>query len=268
MVTAHHATINGFDMVYRVAGSGPPLVLIHGGFGGLEGYGALLPPWWVDELFAPHLTVVTYNRRGCGRSAMPDDGYTMATFVADLHALLQHFGIDQASILGVSAGGPIALRFALDHPELVTNLVLVSTAADLTVGEQGAYVRTGWEQARQRGVAWIVAEFPPAALAAPLPPDRQEQLLAVSLRNLAAYDGLDLTPELGRLSLPTLIVHGTADEVVPVAGAHRLHAGLPNSTLWLVPGEGHVLLGQPGSPTPARVLEWLRAQSPSHNPSH
>lgn len=267
VTVAQRATINGVEVVYEVTGSGPPLVYVHGNFGGLENYGAQLPPWWVDGLYASHFTVVTYNRRGCGRSGMPDDGYTMATFAEDLCALMQYLGLEQASVLGTSAGGPIALRFALDYPQMVTRLVLVNTAADLLVGDQGAPLRALIAQARAWGADRTVAQFPAAALAAPLPSGERERLFQIGMQIIAAYEELDLTPELGQLRIPTLIVHGTADPRVPIAGAHRMHTAIPAAELRLLPGEGHGLTLRPDSPAPALVLEWLRAQSASHNPS-
>jgi len=77
------ATINGFNMYYETAGTGFPLVFVHGGFGGLgTGMGAEIPAW--RERFAQHFEVITYDRRASGRSGFPTDGFTMENFSRDI----------------------------------------------------------------------------------------------------------------------------------------------------------------------------------------
>ena len=253
------AQINGFEMYYEVTGSGQPLAYIHGGFGGIQALGPM-PPWFVEKRFAPHFTVVTYHRRGCGRSEMTPEGHDVRTYAADLHALVQHLRLAPATLMGVSAGGPIAIQFALDHPELVARLVLVRSAADPMAGEQGRTVRTTVallaDLVRLRGadvflelesalgdkLALFAPEHRglPAAFqraAASLTPEQRAALFEIWVKMSEAYDGLDLAPELGGLRMPVLIVHGQADTVIPVAGAIRTHAALPNADLQVLPGE-------------------------------
>jgi 3-oxoadipate enol-lactonase len=111
------AEVNGTRLYYEGAGSGHPLVLIHG-FG-------LDTRMWDDQfdVFARHYRVVPYGMRGYGDSAPPaDESYSHTD---DLKALLEHLSIDRAHVLGQSRGGAVAIDFALAHPGATSALVLV-----------------------------------------------------------------------------------------------------------------------------------------------
>ena len=79
------------------------------------------------DALAVRYQCVFYDRRACGQSEAPPDGYDIPTCARDLRGLLAHLGIRRAHILGSSAGGPIAMQFALDYPEMTDRLVLVNT---------------------------------------------------------------------------------------------------------------------------------------------
>lgn len=262
-------TINGFRLAYEVSGSGHPLLFIHGGFGGIETRFAPAQPWWVED-FARHYTVITYDRRGCGRSAAPEDGYTIATFAEDARALLDHLGYERAHIMASSAGGPIAMEFALTHTARTSLLVLVNTAANLLVGEQGAILRARLNERAARG--WEALPEPePGADAAEqvriaalraqilaLSDDVRRDAFAAWQRNVAAYEGIDLSERLYDLRhLFTYIIHGTADDLVPPAGAERIAPRIRRATMRLRSGEPHGLLARPSSEAAGYILEWL-----------
>lgn len=104
------------DLYYEVVGKGHPVVLLHSG-------GADLRVWtFVAPLLAKHYKVVTYDGRGCGQSPSPLEH---TNYVEDLLSLLDHLGLEKATIIGHSLGGYIATEFALNYPERVSNLVLV-----------------------------------------------------------------------------------------------------------------------------------------------
>ena len=117
--------INGYRMHYETQGNGSPLLMIHGGLGGGEG-SASIKRHHSLRLSERH-QVVLYDRRSAGQSETPEDGYSLANYSADAHQLLAHLGISQVHILGSSAGGPIAMKFALEHPEMTQSLLLVNT---------------------------------------------------------------------------------------------------------------------------------------------
>ncbi|GAG10762.1 unnamed protein product, partial [marine sediment metagenome] len=114
------AKVNGTCLYYEIAGSGDPLVLLHGFTGNTQ--------WWDDqfEIFATHYQVIRYDIRGFGNSALPTrESYS---HVDDLKALLENLGISRTHVLGLSMGGEIAIDFALVYPELTTALITVGSA--------------------------------------------------------------------------------------------------------------------------------------------
>ena len=121
------AQINGYQMHYAVFGEddAPALAFIHGGLGGGDGSADTINRQ-ADALSAG-FRCVFYDRRACGESDAPADGYDMSNCARDLRELLIHLGIASAHILGSSAGGPIALQFGLDYPDMTDSLLLINT---------------------------------------------------------------------------------------------------------------------------------------------
>jgi pimeloyl-ACP methyl ester carboxylesterase len=267
------ATINGFELAYERRGNGPPVVFVHGGFGGITGRLEPARQWWVDELFAPHFTVVTYDRRACGRSGIPDEGYTIETFAEDLHGLLQHLGISTSYVIGSSAGGPIALEHALTHPDAVRGLVLVNTAPDLLTGEQSQPLRERLAAQRAAGpdaLPELAEGADPESYQAAirlrelirqLPAEERRQAFEGWDRTVRAYETVNLTPRLHQLTMPVYILHGRADEVVPAASAYKLSNDIPRSSARIMSGERHGLLARRESGAAEYILEWLLAQA-------
>ena len=121
------AEINGYRMHYEVFGEedAPALALIHGGLGGGDGSKDTINRQ--AGALSEGYRCLFYDRRACGESETTADGYDMANCAKDLQELLGHLGIGKAHILGSSAGGPIAMRFALDYPQLTDTLILINT---------------------------------------------------------------------------------------------------------------------------------------------
>lgn len=136
------AEVNGSRLYYETAGSGAPLVFIHG-------LGADSSLWNAQlEAFAKHYLVLRYDLRGHGQSALPTgEPYS---HVADLNALLEHLNIPSAHLIGQSLGGGIALDFALEHPEKTASLVLTDSSLN-------GYA---WSQAWGESWAPLVAAAP------------------------------------------------------------------------------------------------------------
>src|SRR3954453_17025381 len=112
------ARINGVELFYEVNGSGQPVLFIHGGYGGAETVLVpKLPPEITGILPADRFQVITYDRRNAGQSEFTTDHYTIDDPPSDALALLDHIGPGRTIIVGSSAGGPIALQFALSYPQ-------------------------------------------------------------------------------------------------------------------------------------------------------
>ncbi len=267
------ARVNGVRISYEDGGSGLPVLFIHGGYGGAASTLAPAPPVIRTVLAPDAFRVVTYDRRCCGQSEYVEAGYALEDLAADGAALLDHLGIERALILGTSAGGPIALQFALSRPERVIALCLPNTGANLMNPEretsrqraelverfrrEGA--RTVFEQRKHRLRRPAQAPAPNEDSAAAARRQKLEQGLAAlpeedlyrystgEIRNFAAYIGYDFAPRLAELKMPVCVIHGTADQTVPFAWGRALHEGISGSEFHAIEGGVHGILGNPAA---------------------
>ena len=273
------ATINGIRLFYESVGEGVPLLFIHGGYGGAAT--TLAPQTHAIKTILPREKVRTilYDRRNAGLSDYTDAHYTMKTIAADALGLLDHLGIDQAIMVGTSAGGPPALEIALSHPERVIALCLPNTGANLASLErpQGKTRLELVQRSKAEGDR-VVFDGRKTELRMPVPSDskdpaeiaRQQTLKAAlqsvsdddlfrysvgEIRNFEAYLGVDYTPRLLELKMPVCIIHGTADRVVPYAWGEALHKAIPQSQMHPIPDADHGILSYDGAAVALR--EWV-----------
>ena len=262
-------TINGFRMYYETHGSGQPLVMIHGGLGGGEGCAQMMEHH--AAALSPSFQVIAYDRRAAGRSETPANGYSIPNYAQDLHSLLGHLGVERAHVLGSSAGGPIAMQFALDHPEMTQSLLLINTMT---------YVQESERAVRQREldeIKQVLSENgKEAAVEAGLDsrwpglrdtdPGQFARLKAV---NLDQFDGIvktiqsyldirdSLESRLAELTMPTMIVHGDADSRINIMCGLQLHQGIAGSEFHVIPGAEHGLLTNEARRTRGLIEEFL-----------
>ena len=252
--------INAFHMYYEVTGQGVPLLFVHGGLGG--GRGSALFRQHHMPVLAQYVHVIAFDRRAAGLSETPTAGYSFDGFVADMVALLDHLGHERAVLMGHSAGGPQVLQCALTHPERVRALILSSTATQTVhvppalaslvtfLGTEGL---THLQQMLTRHDTSLAAQAPgPGASVEPL---------AGILQTYLAYHlhGDPLASRLQDITVPALILHGTADAEIPFGEAEYLHAGLPASTLIPFIGGGHSILVTHAELYRQAIIDFLQA---------
>lgn len=138
-----YAQVNGTKIYYQTAGSGPWVVLIHGGLVDRR--------LWDDQFrqFAKHFSVLRYDLRGYGRSQFPDKEFS---HIDDLYALLRSLRIKTASLVGLSVGGNIAMEFALAHPDMTEKLVLVASSLLGSKVPRSAANTAVYETAEKKGM--------------------------------------------------------------------------------------------------------------------
>src|SRR5437660_1122217 len=130
------AEVNGIKLGYRIVGAGAPLILLHGGFGTVEMFGPNV------ELLAAGSQVIGVDLQSHGRSPAADRPMTFETMADDIAALIRSLGLKSAAIMGFSLGGAVGLRAAIQHPDLIERLVLVSTV----------FKRNGWYPEMRAGM--------------------------------------------------------------------------------------------------------------------
>jgi 3-oxoadipate enol-lactonase len=245
-----------------------PILLIMGLAGSSQMWWRLLP-----HLVARH-RAITFDNRGTGDSDGVSGPLTMADLVADALAVLDAAGEERAHVIGVSMGGMVAQHLALDHRERVRSLVLGCT----TAGGGGAAPSAGGMRllatAALRPLLGPRRTFPlvaPALYAERTRRDRPERVAedlrrriehaapaSTTYAQLAAVTGHDTRarlPELG--GLPTLVLHGAEDALVPAARACELADRIPDARLVLLPSCGHMLTTDDEAGTAHAVLEHL-----------
>jgi pimeloyl-ACP methyl ester carboxylesterase len=207
-------SVDGVGIYYETHGSGAPLVVLCGLGLDVSEMGRLTGP------LAERFTVIAVDNRGAGRSAKPPGPYSIEQMAADVAAVMGHLNLHRAHVLGISMGGRIAIALALDHPELVDRLILVSTSP------------------RAAGKRWLVRA---GMLIADLPVlrGRYRQPRYAMKAQFDATTRFDRSDQLGRVRAPVLIVHGKSDHITPAAGARQAHALIPGSRLVLIDG-GHL----------------------------
>ena len=236
--------IGDITLEYVQEGSGSDLVLIHGLGGDLHVWDADAP------VLARHHRVLRFDVRGCGASDKPPGPYSLALFARDLDALLAACGIGRTHVLGISMGGVIAQRLALDYPQRVRSLILVSTSSEVGSTSVEAWQRLA-DVIERDGFDPRTADasrvFSPGFAASH--PDVVAELgrrnagndpraYAATARAVSDYNW---TSELRRITAPTLILQGLADQLTPPGGSVKMSRALPHARLLMLPDTGHNL---------------------------
>ncbi|NEM89955.1 alpha/beta fold hydrolase [Galbitalea soli] len=237
---------NGIDMNYAVDGDGPETVLLINGLADdLESWGYQLP-----ALLDAGYRVVRFDNRGIGASSKPAGPYSTALLAADAKALVDHLGLDDYHVMGVSMGGMIAQRFALEHPSGIRSLTLASTYA--APGPFCSRMFELWaDTARVMGVPTVMRDVTLWAFTLEFFQRRHDELVEFEtamrymdqpvhayLAQLAVIQNHDETANLAELSMPTLVLTGEQDILIPTALSHDLHELIPGSEWRTTPG-GH-----------------------------
>jgi 3-oxoadipate enol-lactonase len=258
-------TVNGVSLAVEVRGEGPPVLFVHG-------Y-PLDRTLWQHQLGAlTGFRRIAPDLRGLGLSDAPDLGYSMATYADDLAALLDALHADQVVLCGLSMGGYIALEFARRYRTRLRGLILMSTRAEADNPEVRKAREVAMQVARERGAGAIAAQMvtklfaPGAAESMPQVVERVRQMMeAAPVKGItgalaAMRDRPDSTPTLSELEgLPTLVVVGDQDQVIPPAVGREMAGAIPSATLSIIPGAGHLAPVEQPIATTRVLAEFLQS---------
>ena len=240
MTAKMRASVMAFD---DTGGAHAPLVLIHG-------YPLDRTLWAAQTRGLRSVArVIAPDLRGFGGTPLPEGHVTMDTYAADVAALLDKLGVDRAVVGGVSMGGYVAFAFRRLFPARVRALVLVDTRPGPDSAEGKKARDDAIALARAEGAAAIAARMLPKMPGKGAAPGYVRSLSDLMSRQPvggivaalgAMRDRVDSTPDLARIDVPTLVVSGAEDALVPPAESVAMSKAIRGARLVLVPGAGHL----------------------------
>jgi len=236
-----YAMVNGINLYYEIHGTGEPLILLHGGFGGIVEFSQLLPA------LAETRQVIAVELQGHGRTADIDRPITFEAMSDDVAALIEHLGLENADVMGYSLGGMVAIQMAIHHPEVVNKLVLVS--APYRWAAIHPEFRGGMEALNPEAGAMML-ETPMYQFYSSVAPDVDHWPTLVGKLGDMFRLGFDWSADVPSITAPTLIVVGDNDMLPPthavefygllgggVAGG--MGAPTPTAQLAIIPNTTH-----------------------------
>ncbi|AII03801.1 MULTISPECIES: alpha/beta fold hydrolase [Rhodococcus] len=273
MSQLQHLALHGDAVAYRMSGrgEGETLLLVHGMAGSSATWRAVLPQ------LAQRYRVLAPDLPGHGDSAKPRGDYSLGAFAAWLRDLLHELGIERVTVIGQSLGGGVAMQFSYQHPELCDRLVLIGSGglgpdvnwtlrllaapgsefllplvAPAAVRDAGNKVR-GWLAAV--GIQSVRGDEMWNAYASLSDSDTRQAFLR-TLRAVVDHRGQAVSA-LSRLylneGLPTQLIWGDSDGIIPVAHGYAAHEAIPGSRLAVLDGVGHY----PHLEDPAAVVDII-----------
>jgi pimeloyl-ACP methyl ester carboxylesterase len=274
--------LHGRRVIYRVAGSGPPVVLIHGMLNSSSHWEA------VARGLADDHTVVAPDLIGHGDSAAPRGDYSLGAHAASIRDLLAAIGIERATFVGHSLGGGVAMQFFYQFPQRVERLALVSsgglgrevspmlrtaalpgTSALLSLTIHPRLVAGLWDggrRLRERGVAAGVYAQAIARALRPLQSAGARQAFLHTLRSVIDVHGqrVSATDRLYLLeAIPTLIAWGERDNTIPIEHGRRAAEAIPGSAFVTIPGSAHFPHLEDPDALAAALREFIATTAPA-----
>ena len=258
--------VGDIELSYERTGAGPPLLLIMGMSGTALSWGEP----FLEEL-RRDFDVIAYDHRGVGASSRLEGPLTIRQMAADAAGLLDALELDSAHILGISMGGMIAQELALARPALIRTLALGCTycggPGSVHIDPQVLLPVMEAREAGDRELAlrrsWEINVSP--AFAAD--EDAWARFVAIAMRRSVAVEVIaeqaraiiahDTSGRLGGIEEPTLVIHGTVDQLLPVANGEMIAELIPGAHLELFDGVGHLFFWE----RPERAAELLRAHA-------
>jgi pimeloyl-ACP methyl ester carboxylesterase len=246
-----------------------PLLLIMGLGATLEWWQRLIP------VLAPRYRTIVYDNRGVGRSDVAPGPYSIPAMAEDAAAVMDAAGIASAHVFGASMGGMIAQELALNHPSRVRSLILGCTACG---GPQSVPAEKPVRAAlaarstmTREDAAWSMA---PYIFDASTPRERVAEDIAVRLAATVTNDGYfaqfqgirawtGTHDRLAGIRMPTLVMHGETDQLVPPENGRIIARAIPHARLVMVPHASHMFFTDQFEASSEAILSFLDAPMPA-----
>jgi pimeloyl-ACP methyl ester carboxylesterase/DNA-binding CsgD family transcriptional regulator len=264
---------DGAQIAMTAIGRGPPLLRTAHWLSHVE-HDARSPVWthWLSELSRDH-TFIRYDQRGCGLSDWSPPSMSFDSWVDDVEAVVEAYGLKRFPLFGMSQGGAIAIAYAARHPERVSHLVLFGAYArgvlrrDITEQQRDEaetlvkLIRLGWGRDNPAFRQVFTSQFIPDGSREQHQWFNDLERISASPENAATivetlYQ-LDVTAEAERIRVPTLVMHSREDARVPFEEGRQLAALIPSARFVPLEGRNHVLLSN--EPAWTRFLDEFRA---------
>ena len=257
------ATRDGVRLYWEEVGEGEPLLLI-------MGLGAT-HEWWgrVTPAVAPHFRTILFDNRGVGKSDVPPGPYSIPEMADDAMAVLDAAGVESAHVFGASMGGMIAQEVALRHPARVRSLILGCTACggrESTAAKREVLDALGARAVKTREEALRI--MLPYIFDAGTPRDVVEEDVALRMRTNVPNEGYFAQLQairswsgsharLSSLAMPTLVIHGETDELVPAENGRVIARAIPNASLVMLPHASHIFFTDQFAASSDAILSFL-----------
>jgi 3-oxoadipate enol-lactonase len=256
------ATVNGIRLMYTDEGHRMPLVFVHG-------FPLSRGAWQKQvDAFKSSYRVIAPDLRGLGESDATAGTNTMSQMADDIHALLKHLNAGPVVLGGHSMGGYVVLAFARKYPEILRGLVLVGTKAGADSAEVAAGRRATAEKVKAEGSRVVVDAMAPKMLAA----TNTDQAMARSVRAFMEHsrpEGVigsllgmaerdDSTQFLSQITVPSLIITGADDTVMPPAESEKMAKAIKAARLEVIPNAGHLVAFEKPDAFNRVLRDWLK----------
>ncbi|MEK6285344.1 MAG: alpha/beta fold hydrolase [Acidobacteriota bacterium] len=261
-----YADNSGVKIYWEEQGEGDPILLI-------MGLGYTMDMWYrTVPAVSKHYRTISFDNRGVGRTDVPPGPYPIAAMAADAAAVMDSAGVTRAHVFGISMGGMIAQEFALQYPERTRSLILGCTShggpqSVLADAEVITTLMARGTMSAEEGIHAMI----PFIYAPSTPLERIEEDLEIRRRTfptaqgyfaqvqgIFAYESLN---RLSQLKVPTLVVHGESDRLVPPENGRRLARLISGAKLVMIPVASHIFpTDQPDAAHDA-ILGFLAEQS-------
>jgi pimeloyl-ACP methyl ester carboxylesterase len=255
--------VKDLELYYEIHGGGSQTLVM------IRGLGSDLSCWYEQTpVFAKHFKVLVFDNRGAGRTEKPDAPYSMRQMADDAAGLMTALEIRRAALLGISMGGMIAQEFALNYGEMLSCLILGCTnfGGPMTVSASPEIIATLTARGDENSEPSLKARFCDETIAKRpdvIQKDREARLAYPAspesyARQIAAAMGHDTSGRLGSIKIPTLVMTGTGDRLVPPENSRLIAKLIPNTKLKELPG-GHLFFAEYPELFNQAVIDFVQA---------